>query len=86
MSTHTPIPWDYKEAVGPNGEFCFFEIGPRFEDAPEYINVVASTWHKNETINKHDAMLICEAVNNHDRLTAEVARLREALGLPRISG
>jgi hypothetical protein len=73
------LPWHYKAAVGPEGEFCFFEIGPRFEDAPEYINVVASTWHKDETINKHDAMLICEAVNSHDRLTAEVARLRDVL-------
>jgi hypothetical protein len=41
---------------------------------------VARAWHDRDAIERDgNAAFIVEAVNSHDRLTAEVGRLREAL-------
>lgn len=61
----TPRPWSYEIQYGPNGEEIYAWV--------YYLNFMVCT------VKVHHAKMIVEAVNAHDRLTAENAELREAL-------
>lgn len=85
--SHTPTPWvfDYEATGGhikslgiPKPDGQDWKPTPtvcRYDDEMCLQPLIAHTISKDER--RANAAFICEAVNNHDRLTAEVGRLRE---------
>lgn len=86
---HTPVPWEYRPCKHDDwGWIRGPAVGPADDFGPLVAIARDGSWdisnHEKHRIDGTDpfeanAAFICEAVNNHDRLTAQLALARKAL-------